>query len=111
MGEESRGDGGRGARGGGGWGGKSLGDRNGLRGAGGSQGFWGHSGLGVLGGSRWPCGVARNLGGGRSPTYRPHDAHDALPQQPRVNVIGALPPTLRRHNRGWGPLFGGGGLT
>lgn len=26
--------------------------------------------------------------------HRPHDAHDALPQQPRVDVIGSLASTL-----------------
>lgn len=46
------------------------------------------------------------MGGVPAPTYRPHDAHDALPQQPRINVIGALPPALRGTQPGLG--VGGG---
>lgn len=55
------------------------------------------------------------MGGVPAPTYRPHDAHDALPQQPRINVIGALPPALRGTQPGLGgahiePGWGVGGV-
>lgn len=36
-------------------------------------------------------------------THRAHDAHDALPQQPRVDVIGAFAAALGEKDGGEGP--------
>lgn len=58
----------------------------------------------VQGGSRrrGASGLGRHRGGARRGTHRTHDTHDALPQQPRVDVIGALAATLGEKDGGEG---------